>query len=110
MQVQAPNQLKLLRSRAVVVSVERKGAARPRQVRTMKTNASKPLMTCRKRRDGVETGVLSFPRDESSGSPADWLDGARHEGGVSMVQALVRNVGTCRLDAKGEIQAEDPQG
>jgi hypothetical protein len=29
---------------------------------------------------------------------------------VSMVQALVRNVGTCRLDAKGEIQAEAPRG
>ena len=68
MQVQAPNQLKLLRSRAVVVSVERKGAARPRQVWAMKTNASEPLMTCRKRRDGVETGVLSFLRDKSSGS------------------------------------------
>jgi RNA-directed DNA polymerase len=25
-------------------------------------------------------------------------------------RALVRNVGTCRLDAKGEIQVEDPQG
>jgi hypothetical protein len=33
----------------------------------MKTNASKSLMTCRKRRDGVETGAESFPRDKSSG-------------------------------------------
>jgi hypothetical protein len=31
----------------------------------MKTNASEPLMTCRKRRDGVETGAESFPRDKS---------------------------------------------
>lgn len=30
------------------------------------------------------------------------------KGGVSPVQALVWNVGTCRLDAKGDIQVEDP--
>jgi hypothetical protein len=63
--------------------------------------------------------------------PAAWLDGIRHIGGVNLDQALVRNVGTCRLDAtmgaglrpatkgaeqppdpnvKGEIQAEAPQG
>jgi hypothetical protein len=29
---------------------------------------------------------------------------------VNLDQALVRNVGTCRLDDKGEIQGEDPQG
>ena len=67
MQVQAPNRPELLRSRAVVVSVGGKGAARSRQVRTMKTNASEPLMTCRKRRDDVETGLESFARDEPSG-------------------------------------------
>ena len=63
--------------------------------------------------------------------PAAWLVGIRHRGGVNLNQALVRNVGTCRLDdakgaglraapkgaesppdpnAKGEIQVEDPQG
>ena len=67
MQVQAPNQLKLLRSRAVVVSVERKGAARPRQVWAMKTNASEPLMTCRKRSDGVETGERHCPGTSPAG-------------------------------------------
>jgi hypothetical protein len=44
-----------------------KGAARSRQVRTMKTNASKPLMTCRKRMEGLETGVESQPQDKPSG-------------------------------------------
>jgi len=29
---------------------------------------------------------------------------------VIPVQGLVRNVGTCGLDAKGEIQVEDPRG
>ena len=42
--------------------------------------------------------------------PAYWLSGIWHEGGVNLVQALLRNVGTCRSDGKGEIQAEDPRG
>jgi hypothetical protein len=35
------------------------------------------------------------------------LPGARHIGGVKLDQALVRNVRTCRPDAKGEAQVED---
>ena len=31
--------------------------------------------------------------------------GVRHGGGVNLIQALVWNVGTCRLDAKGKPQA-----
>ena len=31
--------------------------------------------------------------------------GIRHEGGAILIQASVRNVGTCRSDAKGEAQA-----
>ena len=42
--------------------------------------------------------------------PATWLVGIRHRGGVNLNQALVRNVGTCRLDGKGEIQVVDPRG
>lgn len=42
--------------------------------------------------------------------PVACLVGIRHRGGVNLDQALVRNVGTCRLDDKGEIQGEDPQG
>ena len=36
--------------------------------------------------------------------PADWLGGVRCVGGVTLFQALLRNVGTGRADAKGEIQ------
>jgi len=36
--------------------------------------------------------------------PADWLGGVRCIGGVTLFQALLGNVGTCRLDAKGKIQ------
>ena len=41
--------------------------------------------------------------------PAYCLCGTRHKGGMALMQALVRNVGTCRLDVKGEIQVEDPR-
>ena len=37
---------------------------------------------------------------------ADGPIGIRHEGGVTLIQALVRNVGTCRPDAKEEAQAD----
>lgn len=42
--------------------------ARPRQVGTTKTNASEPLMTCRKRRNGVKTGGMSLTREKPEGS------------------------------------------
>ena len=40
--------------------------------------------------------------------PADWLDGVRCVGGVTLFQALFGNVGTCRLDVKGEVQVVNP--
>ena len=46
---------------------------------------------------------------QAQGKPADCLSGVRHRGGVNLDQAAVRNVGTFRLDAKGEIQVEDQQ-
>jgi hypothetical protein len=64
-QEQAPNRLKLQRSKANVVSVSGKGRQSACQVRTKKTNASEPLRTCRKRKDGVKTGWQSLTREES---------------------------------------------
>ncbi len=42
------------------------------------------------------------------GRPADCPVGIRHKGGVTLVQALVRNTGTCRPDVKGEAQVGSP--
>ena len=64
-------------------------------------------MTCRKRIGDVETGGKSLTRDESGGCPDCGPDGIRHEGGVTLNRALVRNVGTCP-DAKGEVQMGGP--
>ena len=98
LQDQAPNHLELHRLRVGVVSVEGKVAARLRQVRIGKTNKSEPSMTCRelfqwrRNRDG------RLARDRDQRVPVYWLDGARHKGGVSPIQALMWNVRTCRSD------------
>ena len=78
-------------------------------MRAGKANVSEPLTTCRKRRDVIETRLQSLAWDEARGVPADCPSGDRHEGGASPAQALVRNVGTCRPDAKGELRVVDPR-
>ena len=40
--------------------------------------------------------------------PADCPSGVRHKSGVTLIQALVWNVGTCRPDVKGESQVRGP--
>lgn len=90
-----------------VVSVSEK-AGSTRQVRTGKTNVSESSVTCRKRMDAIETELQSLARDKAQGIPVYCLSGGRHKGGVSPGQALVRNVGTCHPDAKGELQVVDP--
>jgi len=77
-------------------------------VRTGKANVSEPLMTCRKRKEVTETRLPLLACDKAREVPAYGPSGDRHEGGASPVQALVRNVGTCRPDAKGEPQVVDP--
>ncbi len=92
---------------AGVVS-ETEKAGRTRQVSVGKTNVSEPPATCRKRMDVIETRLGSLAWDEARGMPADCPSGDRHKGGVIPAQALVRNVGTFCLDAKGDLQVVDP--
>ena len=54
----------------------------------------------------VETGYESGIRDEGRGKPVECSTGIWHKGGVTLDQALVRNEGTCRPDAKGATQPE----
>ena len=88
----------------------REKAGTTRQVSARKANVSEPLMKCRKRRDVTGTGLQLLAREELGRRPADGPSGDRHKGGASLAQALVRNVGTSRPDAKGDLQAADPQG
>jgi hypothetical protein len=72
-----------------------------------KTNVSEPLMRCRnvsKRRRNRNPHFCSASKGWEK--PADCPTGVRHEGGVTLIQALVRNVGTCRPEVKGEVQAD----
>lgn len=78
-------------------------------MRIKKTNASEPLMMCRKTVSDVETGIETLSREGGGGIPVYGSTGVRHEGGVILIQAWVRNVGTCRPDAKGDAQAGSPR-
>jgi hypothetical protein len=106
-QTQASNYRKVLRSKAVVLSVAEK-AGWTRQVRFGKASASKPLMTCRKRSDDVETGDKPRFRDEVGG----WSDccptGIRHGGSASPNQAQAWNVRTSAVMAREKSKQADP--
>jgi hypothetical protein len=52
----------------VVVSVKEKVPLDGIRYDSMETNASEPLMKCRKRRDDVKTGGWSLIRDKSGGN------------------------------------------
>ena len=43
------------------------------------------------------------------GEAAACLDDIRHKGGVTLNQAFVWNVGTCRLDVKRDVQGRNPK-
>ena len=73
-------------------------------------NASEPLMMCRKHKVMSKPGGSRYPGISSGGD----LLTARAASGMKVAsvrfRARVRNPGTCRLDAKGAIQAAEPQG
>lgn len=79
-----------------------------RQVCIQETSASEPSLRCRKHKTSSKLETSSTP-GQAWGRPVYCLSGDRHRGGVNWVQALIRNVRTCRLDAKGTIQAAIPQ-
>jgi hypothetical protein len=109
-QALAPNHCELLPSRAVVVSVAGKGRTRSCQVRSEETSASEPLMTCRNSLDDVETRGMVVASGTSAGGVLETGPrGIRLGGGVNSDQALLWNAGTCRPDAKGDVQAGDPR-
>ena len=66
-------------------------------------------MMCRKTERDVETGIETLSREAGGGGPVYGSTGVRHEGGVTVIQAWVRNVGPCRSDAKGDAQAGSPR-
>ena len=66
-------------------------------------------MNCRKRIVDVETGGGDHSGTSKGGDLKTGSCGIRLEGGVTLDQALIRNVGTCRPDAKGASRAGNPR-
>lgn len=66
-------------------------------------------MTCRKRSNDAKTGEDGCSGTSVGGVLQTGPRGIRLEGGVNPGQALVRNVRTCGLAAKGDVQAGSPR-
>src|SRR5664279_1337486 len=102
-----PNHRKLRRLSAGVVSVAGKGPLSAGQVCDGKTNVCEPLLTHRQTEQWHQNrGGAEFPGQRRAvggvlsarGRPACCPGGVRCRGGVSPLQALVRNRRTCRLE------------
>ena len=72
-----------------------KSPSKDGQVTMQKMNVIKPLMRYRNIQDDVKTGFLDLTRDKSGGKPAYCPVGIRYRDGMSCMEALSRNVGTC---------------
>ena len=93
-----------------VVNVVGKGGAELRQVRVEETNVHEPSTRCRNVFKRCRNRDPHFcPANQGWQIPVYRPAGIRHRGGVTSIQALMRNVGTCRPDAKGEVQAGGPR-
>ena len=99
LQGEAPNHRRLRRLRAGVVSAAEKAHCM-RQVRAEKANESEPPMKCRKELGRGQNRGKPLTSGKAWGRPAYCPGGVRHSGGANSVQALVRNVGTCRPDTE----------
>src|SRR5438132_12111985 len=67
--------------------------------------ASEPLMKVRKRIRRSRNRGGPLPPGPAREKPEACPSGIRHVDGAKLNQALVRNVRTCRSDAKGDVQA-----
>ena len=102
-QVLISSHRKLLWLKAMVVSVAETPGQISRQARLREASASEPSMKCRKRIRRCQNRGLTLPPGSARGNPEVCPSGIRHVDGAKLNQALVRNVRTCRSDAKGEV-------
>ena len=106
-QEQTSNHPKRLASRVLVVSVG-ETSSMTRQVWIRKTNASEPLLTRREPVHDIETDGGWYRRDESGGWPEGCPGGVRRAGGVSLIQASLRNCGNQSSRCEGSRSRGDP--
>lgn len=57
--------------------------------------------------DGIKTRDSISLWDKSDGNLFYWSGGTRHRGGVSLIQAFMRNCGNLCSNAKGKAQAKE---
>jgi hypothetical protein len=98
LQGEAANHREVRRSRAGVLSVAEKARFERVRCGSRRRAEAIPPMKCRKRIDGIKTGVESLPRDQPGGSLLTGQVVSGMNGGASVVRALVWNSGTCRPD------------
>src|SRR5262249_17591683 len=96
---------KLLSPKAMVVSAAVNVGTISRRVRLREASASEPSMKCRKRIRRCQNRGGTLPPGSARENPEACPSGIRDAGGEKLNQALVRNVRTCRSDAKGEVPA-----
>ena len=108
-QERAPNHSKLLRSKAVVVSVGVKVLRNiSRQVGVRETNESKPSDDASIRSyPPSKPGACLPPGTETRRELGYWASDGRRIGGVNLIRALVWNYGNQGSDVKGEAQVEE---
>lgn len=79
-------------------------------MRIREMNENEPLMRCRNaERCLSKPGCLNDSGISLERNLLSCPDGNRHIEGMNLIQALIRNLGTCRSDAKRESQAEVPR-
>lgn len=101
-QERASNHPKLLRSRAVVVSVGVKASRTYlEQVRISETNASEPSMTRRDPESCRQNQGRFYLLGPACRAPDYWASGGRRIGGVKLIQASVWNCGNQSLRCQG---------
>ena len=49
----------------------------------------------------------AHPLRSAHWKPHYWVSGVRRKGNVNLIEALIEKAGTCRSDAKGEIQVAE---
>lgn len=76
-------------------------------VSSVEMNESEPFDEVSKcKPDAVKTELWAIVRNKSWCELETGKGGSRRKGGMTSVQALVRNLRTCRYDVKGDAEVE----
>jgi hypothetical protein len=78
------------------------------QVSSREMSESEPLMRCRNAYRRCQNLSSIAPQGLVWRLPSSCPDGNRHKEGMTLLQAFIWNLGTCRSDVKRESQAEAP--